>query len=100
MKYRLKNDLTVIYEKADTNSLTIQVTVKTGSNNEKNGIRGISHFIEHMLFEGTKSRQTSMEISNEIESLGGEINAYTDNIRTCFYIKVPKKHAEKAFDIL
>jgi len=56
--------------------------------------------MEHMLFEGTKKRPNSRIISNEIESLGGELNAYTSNERTCFYIKVPKEHFGKALDIL
>jgi predicted Zn-dependent peptidase len=99
-KYKLKNGLTVIEDNKPTDSVTIQVTVKVGSNNEHDGIRGISHFIEHMVFEGTKSRKTPKEITSEIESLGGEINAYTDNVRTCFYIKVPSKHFDRAAEIL
>jgi predicted Zn-dependent peptidase len=99
-KYKLSNGLTIIENNRKTDSVTIQVIVNVGSNHEKEGIRGISHFIEHMLFEGTKNRKNAKEISNEIESLGGEINAYTNNVRTCFYIKVPKKHFEKAADIL
>ena len=99
-KYSLSNGLTVIEEKRNSDSLTIQIAIKVGSNHEISGMRGISHFIEHMLFEGTKKRKGAKEISNEIESLGGEINAYTNNVRTCFYIKVPKKHYKKAFDIL
>jgi predicted Zn-dependent peptidase len=99
-KYILKNGLTVILEKKPTETVTIQVTVKTGSNNEEPSINGISHFIEHMVFEGTKNRIDSRVISNEIESLGGELNAYTSNERTSFYIKIPKKHVKKALDII
>ncbi len=99
-RYSLENGLTVIEEKRDSDSITLQLTVRVGSNYENSGVRGISHFIEHMLFEGTTSRADAREISNEIESLGGEINAYTDNVRTCYYIKVPTKHFEKAADIL
>ena len=99
-KYFLGNGLVVIEEKRKSDSVSVQLTVKAGSNFEKEGIRGVSHFIEHMVFEGTKNRKTAKEISNEIESLGGEINAYTNNIRTCFYIKVPKKHFEKALEII
>jgi len=99
-KYRLENGLLVIEEKRPSDSVTIQITIKVGSNFEKSGERGISHFIEHMLFEATKKRGNAREISNQIEKLGGEINAYTDNVRTCFYIKVPKKHFKKAAEIL
>jgi len=99
-KMILKNGLKIIVDKRKTDTVTIQATVQTGSNNESKGIRGISHFIEHMVFEGTKKRKEANIISNEIESLGGEINAYTSNERTCFYIKVPKKHFLKALDII
>lgn len=99
-KYSLNNGLTIIEENRPSDSVTVQVTIKVGSNDEKDGIRGISHFIEHMLFEGTKNRKNAKEISNEIEALGGEFNAYTDNIRTCFYVKVPKQYFEKSVSIL
>lgn len=99
-KLRLKNKLIIILEKKLTQTITIQATVKTGSNSENKKINGISHFIEHMLFEGTKKRKNSRIISNEIESLGGELNAYTSNERTSFYVKVPKKHTGKALDII
>ena len=84
-KYKLKNGLTIIEDKRNTDSVTIQATFRVGSNYEVDGIRGISHFIEHMLFEGTKNRKDAKEISNEIESIGGEINAYTNNVKT--YVK-------------
>ncbi|MBU0627837.1 MAG: insulinase family protein [Nanoarchaeota archaeon] len=96
----LKNGFTVVLEKKPTETVTIQASVKTGSNNEDKRINGISHFIEHMLFEGTCKRPNSHIIANEIESLGGELNAYTSNERTCFYVKVPKNHFDKALDII
>jgi len=99
-KLTLKNGLKIILDPRKTETITIQATVKTGSNNEGDGIRGVSHFIEHMLFEGTKKRKDAKIISNEIESVGGEINAYTSNERTCFYVKVPKKHFLKALDLV
>ncbi len=99
-KFKLKNGLTIITEKKFTDTITIQAIVKTGSNDENRKNRGISHFIEHMLFEGTKKRADSRIISNEIESLGGELNAYTSNEKTCFYVKVPKRYFDKALDII
>ena len=68
-KYILPNGLTVIEKKKSSDSVSVQVTVKVGSNCEKKGIRGISHFIEHMIFEGSSKRRTPKEISNEIVSL-------------------------------
>ncbi|MFH1240384.1 MAG: pitrilysin family protein [Candidatus Diapherotrites archaeon] len=90
----------MVFLKKATDSVTIQILVNVGSNYEKKGIRGISHFMEHMLFEGTTKRKTSTAIANEIEKLGGEFNAYTSNEKTCFYIKVAKKHFRVALDIL
>jgi len=99
-KYTLNNSLKLILEKKPADSVTICVTIKVGSNNETEKIAGISHFLEHMLFEGTKTRPDSTGIANEIEKLGGELNAYTTNERTCFYIKVPKKHFSIALEII
>ncbi len=98
-KFKLKNGLKIIELKRKSDIITIQITVHIGSNNETKKIGGISHFVEHMVFEGTKKR-TSEEIANSIESLGGEISAYTTNETTCFFIKIIKKHFEKALEIL
>lgn len=99
-RFRLQNGMTLLYQKTNTNSTTVNVLVKTGSNNEPNDISGISHFIEHMLFEGTKKRPSSRLIANEIEKLGGIFNAYTSGEVTCYYAKVMNKDIEKAFEIL
>lgn len=99
-KTRLKNGLTVIYKEKESSSAAIEVMVKAGSCNERKKTRGISHFVEHMLFDGTKNRKTSKEIANEIEKLGGELNAYTSNERTCFFVKILRKHFEKGLEVL
>ena len=99
-KFKLKNGLILLLEKKSTETVAVQATVMVGSNRENEKINGISHFVEHMLFEGTKKRPDSKIISNEIESVGGELNAYTSNERTCFYIKVPNKYMDKALDIM
>lgn len=96
----LPSGLTVLYENHQGNSVVIQVLVKVGSNDEKPTERGIAHFLEHILFEGTAKRPTNQLISNEIERIGGEFNAYTTGDKTCFYIKVLKKHFNIALDIL
>jgi len=98
-KIILKNGITIITEKRNTKSVTIQVMVKAGSNYENEKIAGISHFIEHMLFEGTKNR-TAMQIASEIESLGGEINAATSTERTLYYVTALKKYFDTAVDVL
>lgn len=99
-KFKLKNGLTVLYVKKPGDSVSVEVLVKVGSNNEKSDELGISHFIEHMVFEGTKKRCNSRETANQIEGIGGELNAYTSNERTCYYAKVPKKHFNRALDVL
>jgi len=99
-KVVLSNGLTVIHEPQKSKSVVVEVMVKIGSNHEKKDERGISHFIEHIAFEGTKKRPTNQLISNEIEKVGGDFNAYTTNERTCFYVKVLKKHFPLAVEIL
>lgn len=98
-KFKLRNSLTVLYEKRKSDSVAIEVCVGTGSNNEPGSIAGISHFLEHMMFEGTKTR-TSKQISEAIENIGGELNAGTTNERTYFYVKIPKSKTRLGLDIL
>lgn len=100
IRKKLDNGLRVVFEKRDEMTVTIQITVNVGSNNEKDGIRGISHFVEHMVFEGTKKRKDSKSIAAEIENLGGEFNAATSNERTYYYVKILNKHFPIAVDIL
>ena len=100
MKYALKNGATVLFRKNDSKSVAVEVMFKVGSNFETNKLAGISHFLEHMLFEGTKKRKDSRAISNEIEKFGGEFNAYTTGDRTAFFIKIISKRFEIALDIL
>ena len=92
--------MTVIEKKVPSQSVVLEVLVKVGSNNEKEGVRGISHFLEHMLFEGTKKRKNSTTIASEIEELGGSMNAYTSAEVTAYHIKVLAKHFDIALDVL
>jgi predicted Zn-dependent peptidase len=97
---KLKNDLTIVTKKKEGASITLLITFKVGSINEKDGEKGISHLIEHLLFEGTKKRKNAKIITSEIENLGGEFNAATSNETTSFYIKILNKHYKIALDIL
>lgn len=99
IRKELNNGLTVIHYPTKDHSVAVNVLVKTGSNYENDNNRGISHFIEHMLFEGTRTR-TSLDISREVEGLGGEINAYTSSERTCYSIKSLNRHIEKSLEVL
>ncbi len=79
--------------------VSIGVFVRSGSRYETDRNLGISHFLEHAVFKGTK-RRTAYEISHEIEKLGGELNAFTSPEYTLFYVKLLSKHIEKGFDVL
>lgn len=99
-KVILNNGIPVVMERTEeTRSVCIGIWVKTGARYEKTDQNGISHFLEHMFFKGTTSRSTK-DISVEIDSLGGELNAFTSRESTTFYIKVLDEHIEKALDLL
>lgn len=98
-KVVLSSGLTIISKKTNSNSVTLGICVKTGSNNEDKHNKGISHFIEHMVFEGTEKR-TAQELVREIEKVGGEFNAFTDNEITFYYAKVLGKYFDKALNVL
>ncbi|MBI2651759.1 insulinase family protein [Candidatus Woesearchaeota archaeon] len=100
IKQKLENGITVIFEKKPSKSVAVEITFMVGSNYESANVRGISHFLEHMLFEGTKKRKNSRIIANEIEKYGAEFNAYTCGDRTSFFIKIINKHFDIALEIL
>ena len=74
-KMILKSGLTALYYPKKGNSVVVEVMIKVGSIHEKSDVRGISHFLEHIVFEGTKKSSTNRQISNEIERVGGSFNA-------------------------
>lgn len=96
----LSNGLTLLYKKVPSETVTVEFSVHTGSIMESTLEAGISHFLEHLLFEGTKKRPSSKAIANEIEKYGGEFNAATSHERTFYYVKIAKQHFALAFDIL
>ncbi len=99
-KSTLENGIKVLTEEMpDVESSTIGIWVVTGSRNEGRSLNGISHFIEHMLFKGTVKR-TALDISKEIESVGGVLNAFTSREYTCFFAKVLNKDMPRAIDLL
>ncbi len=98
-RYKLSNGMTVYHKRTKEPTIAISATVRVGSNYENKDEYGISHFMEHMLFEGTANR-TALEISSAIEGIGGEIGAYTSNERTNYYIKCLKRHFRKSLEIL
>jgi predicted Zn-dependent peptidase len=86
-------------EMKDVETVSVGVFVNTGSRHETPEINGISHFLEHMAFKGTKKRNAK-QIAEEFEGIGGRINAYTSKEKTVYYAKVLKKHAEFAVEFL
>jgi len=86
-------------EMKDVETVSVGVFVNTGSRHETPEINGISHFLEHMAFKGTKKR-SAKQIAEEFEGIGGRINAYTSKERTVYYAKVLKQHAEFAVEFL
>lgn len=80
-------------------SVSIGILVKTGSMNENAVENGISHFIEHVMFKGTEKR-TAFEISENIDSVGAQINAFTSKELTCYYTKSTTDHVQTTLDIL
>ena len=96
----LPNKLRIcVDEMKDVETVSIAVFVKTGSRNEDINNNGISHFLEHMAFKGTKTR-TAKEIAEEFEDIGGKINAYTSRGTTVYYVKILKKDARFAVEFL
>ncbi|MDD5111265.1 MAG: pitrilysin family protein [Candidatus Altiarchaeota archaeon] len=96
----LPNSLTVIVERRPSSSVAVEVSVGVGSSNESGREAGLSHFLEHMLFNGSAKRPSALSISNEIERLGGELNGGTSSEQTCFYAKVPSRFLDTALDVL
>lgn len=102
MYYRttLKNGIRVIAEKLDyLHSVTFGIWVKSGSATETEEQNGMSHFIEHMMFKGTKKR-SAKDIAADTDKIGGQINAFTAKEYTCYYIKAIDEKADEALDIL
>jgi predicted Zn-dependent peptidase len=96
----LPNGLTVISEEmAHIRSISIGIWMKSGSRDEVAERNGISHFVEHMVFTGTTSR-TAKQIAREVDSIGGNIDAFTGKETICFNIKVLDEHVPVAIDIL
>lgn len=97
---KLENGVRVIVKRMEgLLSVSMGVLVGTGAAFETDREDGISHFIEHMLFKGTKTR-TAFEISDAFDSLGAQVNAFTGKDMTCFYSKATSDHAAEAFALL
>ncbi|MEG1560709.1 MAG: pitrilysin family protein [Clostridia bacterium] len=96
----LKNGIRVVSERMDGfNSVALNVWLNTGSVYEREDEGGASHFIEHMLFKGTEKR-SALEIAAEMDSIGGNMNAFTAKECTCYYARVLNENLHIAADML
>ena len=95
----LKNGMTVLFEKREIPVMSMIFAVKSGGINESLDEKGISHFIEHMLYKGTKKR-SAKKIAEDIEKTGGELNGFTSEELTGFWCKIPSKNLYSALDVL
>jgi predicted Zn-dependent peptidase len=96
----LPNGVRIISERVPyVDSVSVGVWAVAGARDEDETSRGMSHFVEHMLFKGTQKR-SARQIADEIDSLGGHLNAFTDKEYTCFYAKVLSEHLNDALDIV
>lgn len=104
MKYTrslLKNGLRVLaVPMKGTQTVTVIVMAGTGSRYENEREAGLSHFIEHMFFKGTAKRPTTLDISEELDAVGGEFNAFTCKDKTFYYAKVDAQHFAVALDVV
>ncbi|MCX8084794.1 MAG: insulinase family protein [Calditerrivibrio sp.] len=99
-EFTLKNGIKVIYNKIPNIKITsVQLWMNTGSRNETKDINGISHFLEHMVFKGTKSYAPD-EIDSIVEASGGQMNAATSKDYTFYYITIPTENVEVAFNVI
>jgi len=99
-QHTLKNGLRIIGERIPHyRSVSVGLWVESGSQYETPKENGISHFIEHMLFKGTEKR-TARDIAEEMDAVGGQLNAFTSKECTCFYAKVVDEHLPLAMDVI
>jgi len=99
-KAALPNGIRIVTEEiSSVHSASIGIWVKTGSRYENDQNHGISHFVEHMLFKGTTNR-SAKKIAEELEAIGGSLNAFTAKEYTCYYAKVLAENLNIAIDVL
>src|SRR6266478_4628606 len=99
-KHVLPNGLTILTEKMQQiRSVSIGIWVKTGSRHEDPELNGISHFVEHMVFKGTRNR-TALDIARQMDSIGGNMDAFTGKETICFNAKVLDEPLPVAMDVL
>ena len=97
--HTLDNGLRVIHLPSTSQVVYCGIGVKAGSRHEKEGEEGVAHFCEHVTFKGTH-RRSALQILNCLESVGGDLNAFTNKEDTVFYAAILKEHLPRAVDLL
>src|SRR3990167_2926225 len=85
---------------SNTKAVTVLFLVGVGSRYESKNLNGISHFLEHMFFNGTKKRPTTLDIAKSLDAVGANYNAFTGEEYTGFYVRAASEHFDLALDIL
>src|ERR1700727_1193077 len=99
-KNELASGLVVIREPMPhVHSVSVGIWLRSGSRREPAALNGISHFIEHMLFKGT-SKRSAEDIARSVDSIGGNLDAFTAKELVCYNTKVLDEHLSQAFDVL
>lgn len=99
-EFKMHNGISVIYKHLPgTHSVSAGIFIKTGSRFEKENLSGVSHFIEHLLFKGTKKRNYR-QIKEAIEGVGGTFNGFTSEEATCYWIKILGEYIDLSIDVL
>lgn len=97
----LSNGLRVVTQRlASTKAVTVLVLVGAGSRYETREVNGISHFLEHMFFKGAKKYKSAREVSETIDNIGGDFNAFTGKEYVGYYVKSASEHADTSLDVL
>lgn len=98
--FKLSNGIRIVYQQvSNTRIVHSGIILDVGSRDEDESTQGITHFWEHMAFKGTRKRKAH-HILNSLESVGGELNAFTDKEKVVFFASVRDEHFERAVDIL
>ena len=96
----LKNGIRLVTEHMPSlRSVSLGIWTKNGSRHETEALNGVSHFIEHMLFKGT-SKRSAKDIADEMDAMGGQMNAFTAKEYTCYYTRSLDNHFARSLDVL
>src|SRR5690606_34704852 len=97
---RLANGIRLVTERMpEARSVTVGVWVGVGGRDEPDELAGASHFLEHLLFKGTSTR-SARRIAEDIDAIGGEMNAFTNREHTAYYTRLPADRVDLGLDIL